>query len=180
MGDGGALMTNDDDLAFRAKMIACHGQAKKYVHDVIGCNSRLDTIQAAVLSVKIHHLNDYIEERQAVAKHYYEGLAGLKSIVLPGKMPFSSHVFHQFTLKVTDGRRDELKSFLAAHGISSMIYYPLPLHEQQAFADVARKSDNLFVSEQLCQQVLSLPIHTEMAEEEQSYIINKIREYAQQ
>lgn len=180
MGDGGALMTNDDDLAFRAKMIACHGQARKYVHDVIGCNSRLDTIQAAILNIKIHHLNDYIEKRQAVAKRYYEGLAGLKSIALPTKMPFSSHVFHQFTLKVTDGSRDELKSFLAAHGISSMIYYPLPLHEQVAFTDVARKSDNLSVSEQLCQQVLSLPIHTEMAEEEQSYIINKIREYAQQ
>jgi dTDP-4-amino-4,6-dideoxygalactose transaminase len=180
MGDGGALMTNDDDLAFRAKMIACHGQSRKYVHDVIGCNSRLDTIQAAILNVKIHHLNDYIEERQAVAKRYYEGLAGLKSIVLPGKMPSSSHVFHQFTLKVTDGKRDELKSFLAAHGIPSMIYYPLSLHEQEAFADVARKGDNLFVSEQLCLQVLSLPIHTEMAEEEQSYIIDKIREYAQQ
>lgn len=180
MGDGGALMTNDDDLAFRAKMIACHGQAKKYVHDVIGCNSRLDTIQAAILNVKIHHLNDYIEERQAVAKRYYEGLAGLKSIVLPGKMPFSSHVFHQFTLKVTDGRRDELKSFLAAHGIPSMIYYPLPLHQQNAFTDIAREGDELTISEQLCQQVLSLPMHTELTEEVQTYIIDKIREYVQQ
>ena len=180
MGDGGALMTNDDDLAFRAKMIACHGQSKKYVHDVIGCNSRLDTIQAAILNVKIHHLNEYIQERQAAAKRYYEGLSGLQTIVLPRKMPYTSHVFHQFTIKVTDGRRDELKSFLAAHGIPSMIYYPLPLQQQEAFADIAREGDELITSDLLCQQVLSLPMHTELTGEVQTYIIDKIREYAEQ
>ena len=180
MGDGGALMTNDDDLAFRAKMIACHGQSKKYVHDVIGCNSRLDTIQAAILNVKLHHLNDYIKERQVAAKLYYDGLSGLKSIILPRKMPFTSHVFHQFTIKVTDGHRDELKSFLAAHGIPSMIYYPLPLQQQEAFADIAREGDELTTSDLLCQQVLSLPMHTELTEEVQTFIIDRIKEYAEQ
>ena len=180
MGDGGALMTNDDDLAFRAKMIASHGQSKKYVHDVIGCNSRLDTIQAAILSVKLHHLNDYIEERQLVAKRYYEGLSDLNSILLPRKMPYTSHTFHQFTIKVTNGKRDELKKFLAAHGIPSMVYYPLPLQEQEAFTDIVREGEQLPNSELLCQQVLSLPIHTEMTEEVQNFIIEKIREYAEQ
>lgn len=180
MGDGGALMTNDDDLAFRAKMIASHGQSKKYVHDVIGCNSRLDTIQAAILSVKLHHLNDYIEKRQLVAKRYYEGLSDLNSILLPRKMPYTSHTFHQFTIKVTNGKRDELKKFLAAHGIPSMVYYPLPLQEQEAFTDIVREGEQLPNSELLCRQVLSLPIHTEMTEEVQNFIIEKIREYAEQ
>ena len=180
MGDGGALMTNDDDLAFRAKMIASHGQSKKYVHDVIGCNSRLDTIQAAILSVKLHHLNDYIEERQLVAKRYYEGLSDLNSILLPRKMPYTSHTFHQFTIKVLDGKRDELKKFLASHGIPSMVYYPLPLQEQEALTDIVREGEQLPNSELLCQQVLSLPIHTEMTEEVQNFIIEKIREYAEQ
>lgn len=180
MGDGGALMTNDDDLAFRAKMIASHGQTKKYVHDVIGCNSRLDTIQAAILNVKLHHLNDYNRKREKIAKRYYEGLSDLKFIVLPMKMPFSSHVFHQFTLKVTDGKRDDLKSFLFSNGISSMIYYPFPLHKQEAFQNISVRKGDLSVSELLCEQVLSLPMHTELTEEVQNYIIDKIREYAAQ
>ncbi|BEH00515.1 DegT/DnrJ/EryC1/StrS family aminotransferase [Bacteroides sedimenti] len=180
MGDGGALMTNDDELAFRAKMIASHGQSKKYIHDVVGCNSRLDTIQAAILNVKLHHLNDYIEARQTAANRYYEGLFDLPSLVLPRKMPYTTHVFHQFTLKVTDGSRDELKTFLASHGIPSMIYYPLPLQSQQAFADIVREGEQLNTSELLCQQVLSLPMHTELTEEVQNFIIEKIREYAEQ
>ncbi len=180
MGDGGALMTNDDDLAFRAKMIASHGQSKKYIHDVIGCNSRLDTIQAAILNVKLHHLNDYNRKREKIAKRYYEGLSDLKSIVLPKKMPFSSHVFHQFTLKVTDGKRDDLKNFLSSNGISSMIYYPLPLHNQEAFQNISVRNEDLSVSELLCEQVLSIPMHTELTEQVQNYIIDKIREYAEQ
>ena len=180
MGDGGALMTNDDDLAFRAKMIAGHGQSKKYIHDVIGCNSRLDTIQAAILNVKLHHLNDYIQARQTAAKRYYEGLYDLDSIVLPRKMPYSSHTYHQFTIKVTEGRRDELKSYLSEHGIPSMIYYPLPLQQQKAFTDVARQGEELENSKKLCQEVLSLPMHTELTEEVQDFIIEKIREYVEQ
>lgn len=180
MGDGGALMTNDDELALRAKMIASHGQSKKYIHDVIGCNSRLDTIQAAILNVKLHHLNDYILARQTAAKRYYEGLYDLDSIVLPPKMPYSSHTYHQFTIKVTEGRRDELKSYLSGHGIPSMIYYPLPLQQQKAFTDIARQGEELRNSEILCQEVLSLPMHTELTEEVQNFVIEKIREYVEQ
>jgi Predicted pyridoxal phosphate-dependent enzyme apparently involved in regulation of cell wall biogenesis len=153
---------------------------KKYVHDVIGCNSRLDTIQAAILNVKLHHLNDYIHQRQVAAKRYYDGLSGLESIVLPRKMPYSSHVYHQFTVKVIDGRRDELKHYLSEYGIPCMIYYPRPLQQQNAFKDIARKGEELTTSKELCQQVLSLPMHTELTEEMQTYIIEKIREYAEQ
>lgn len=178
MGDGGAIFTNDDELAFRAKMIACHGQSKKYVHEVVGCNSRLDTIQAAILSVKLHHLNDYIEARQLAAKRYNDGLANLPNIILPKVEPHSTHVYHQFTLKVTNGKRDELKAFLAVQGIPSMIYYPMPLQHQPAFAEIAREGEPLLIAEQLSDQVLSLPIHTELTEEVQQYIIDKVREYA--
>ncbi len=177
MGDGGALLTNNDELAFRAKMIACHGQSKKYIHDVVGCNSRLDTIQAAILSVKLHHLNNYIHIRQQAAKRYYKGLSEVKSIVLPYREPFSTHVFHQFTLKVIDGKRDELRTYLAAQGIPSMIYYPLPLQRQNAFMGIAREGEEPTISELLSRQVLSLPMHTELTEEIQAYIINKIRKY---
>ena len=133
-GDGGALFTDDDILAERIRMTANHGQRVKYHHDLVGCNSRLDTIQAAVLEVKLRHLDDYCEARRTAACRYNEMLQGVDGLELPVETSFSTHVYHQYTLKVADGRRDALKEFLASKGIPSMIYYPLPLHRQKAYA----------------------------------------------
>lgn len=178
MGDGGALMTNDYTLAERIRIIASHGQSVKYYHDIVGCNSRLDTIQAAILRVKLKHLREYIEARQKAAAIYDKGLADVKGITIPKRMPFGTHTFNQYTLKVHDGKRNELKDFLAQNGIPTMVYYPRPLQRQQAFRGIVRTGDNLNVSEQLCNEVLSIPMHTELDEGTQQFIIDKIREYA--
>lgn len=180
MGDGGAIMTNDYTMAERARMIASHGQSMKYYHEMVGCNSRLDTIQAAVLSVKIKHLKEYTDSRQRAADFYDKGLAGVKGIITPAKMKYSSHVYHQYTLKIKDGKRDGLKQFLQDNGIQTMVYYPRPLQRQQAFRGIVKYGDNLDISEQLCNEVLSIPMHTELTEETQQYIIDKIKEYAGQ
>lgn len=178
MGDGGAILTNDYTMAERARMIASHGQSMKYYHEMVGCNSRLDTIQAAVLSVKLKYLNEYTVARQKAAEFYDRGLAGTNGIILPQKMKYSTHVYHQYTLKVSNGKRDELKQYLADNGIQTMVYYPKPLQRQQAFRGIVRYGDNLDVSEQLCNEVLSIPMHTELTEETQQFIIDKIKEYA--
>lgn len=179
MGDGGAIITNDKELAMRVKMIVSHGQSEKYHHNIIGCNSRLDTLQAAILSVKLCHLDEYITARQTAAYHYSVGLSGLANIIIPAQMPYSTHVYHQYTLRVLHDKRNGLKEFLAANGIPSMIYYPLALHRQKAFAGIVRKAEELINAELLSQQVLSLPMHTELDEESLNYIINKIKEYAE-
>lgn len=180
MGDGGAIMTNDYTLAERVRIIASHGQTVKYYHDIVGCNSRLDTLQAAILKVKLKYLDQYAQARQKAAAIYDKGLAGVKGITLPKRMPFSTHVFNQYTLKVQDGKRNGLKDFLNRNGIPSMIYYPRPLQRQQAFRGIVRTGEMLDVSEQLCQEVLSLPMHTELDESTQNFIIEKVREYAEQ
>lgn len=178
MGDGGIIISDDQTKAQRAQLIAAHGQSTKYFHDIVGCNSRLDTLQAAVLSVKLRHLDECTARRQRAAEVYDEGLRGVKGITTPRRMKYSTHVFHQYTLKVAGGQRDGLRQFLADNGVQSMVYYPRPLQRQQAFRGIARYGDNLEVSEQLCGEVLSIPMHPELTVDEQNYVIEKIKEYA--
>lgn len=176
-GDGGAVMTSDDRLAERIRMIANHGQLQKYHHKIIGCNSRLDTLQAAVLDVKLPHLEEFTVARQQVAKRYDEAFDQDSRWQIPCKAPYSTHVYHQYTLQIADGKRDDLQQYLKEKGIPSMVYYPLPLHKQVAFYGFSRIGSVLSVSEKLVQSVLSLPIHTEMTDEEVDYIIETVRNY---
>ena len=173
-GDGGAIYTNDQQLGKRIKKIANHGQSKKYHHDVIGCNSRLDSIQAAVLDVKLKRLDQYCAARELAASYYDEKLSGINGLLIPVREKKSSHVFHQYTLREQTGRRDELKEFLREKGIPSMVYYPVPLYKQEAFKHYAIDVE-LSVTEQLCREVISLPIHTEMNYEMQDTIIEYIK-----
>lgn len=172
-GDGGALYTNDLLLGEKMRMVANHGQGKKYVHDVIGCNSRLDSIQAAILDVKLKYLDAYCSARQEVADRYDLAFINIEQLQTPKRMPYSTHVFHQYTLKVKDGRRDELKAYLSEKGIPSMIYYPIPLYKQEAFKAFTDVT-HLPVTEQLCMEVISLPIHTEMSVEEVKYVTDAV------
>jgi dTDP-4-amino-4,6-dideoxygalactose transaminase len=176
-GDGGAMFTNDDELALKLRMIANHGQKKKYHHSVIGVNSRLDTLQAAVLNIKLKHLDTYCKERQKVALRYDEAFKDIESITVPIRQANSTHVFHQYTMRITNGKRDELKEYLKERGIPSMVYYPIPLYNQEAFLSYVDKGMTLPVTEKLCEQVISLPIHTEMDIETQEYIINTLKEF---
>ena len=176
-GDGGALCTNDDALAERIRMVANHGQKKKYYHSVIGCNSRLDTIQAAILGVKLQHLDEYGHARHEAAEYYSENLKDVKGIEEPFEAENSTHVFHQYTLKVLNGKRDALKKHLEENGIPSMIYYPLPLQEQEAFQFITRTAESLDNAKKLSDSVLSLPMHTELTSKEQDFIIDKIKDF---
>lgn len=176
-GDGGAIFTDDDALAEKLRMIANHGQRVKYHHSVIGCNSRLDTIQAVVLNAKLPHLDEYCAARKAAADYYTAKLKDVKGILVPEELPASTHVYHQYTLQVLDGRRDELKDFLASKGIPAMIYYPLPLQKQDAFKNITRAAESLEISQQLADSVLSLPIHTELTHEQQDVIIGAVKEF---
>lgn len=175
-GDGGALYTNDDQLGQRIQMIANHGQSKKYIHDIVGVNSRLDAIQAAVLSVKLKYLDQYAQARQMVANTYDKELKEIEGLSIPQRSSFSTHVFHQYTLKIKDGKRNALKEFLKEKGIPTMVYYPIPLYTQKAYAHYFQ-GEPLLNTEKLCNEVLSLPIHTEMKEEVQTYIIESIKDF---
>jgi len=172
-GDGGAMFTNDEEIAQRLKMISNHGQKKKYYHSVIGCNSRLDAIQAAILGVKLKYLDNYSTKRNEVANKYDLAFKNITRIKTPTRSEYSNHVFHQYTIKVLDDRRDELKNYLLEKNISSMIYYPVPLYSQEAFSSLTNVT-SLPVTERLCKEVLSLPIHTEMEEQVQDYIIESL------
>lgn len=176
-GDGGAIFTDDDTLAEKLKMIANHGQKVKYHHSVIGCNSRLDTIQAAVLNAKLPHLDEYCKARKTAADYYTANLKDVEGITLPEDLPASTHVYHQYTLKVHGGKRNALKEFLASKGIPAMIYYPLPLQKQEAFKEITRAAESLEISQRLADSVLSIPIHTELTHEEQDVIISAIKEF---
>ncbi len=176
-GDGGALMTNDDELAKKMRMIANHGQEKKYYHKILGCNSRLDTVQAAILNVKINQLDLYNQARNAMATFYDEALSGIDELDVPVRQINSTHVFHQYTLKVKNGKRNELQNYLAENGIPSMIYYPLPIYKQEAFQQFVSSNFLLETSEELCDQVLSLPIHTEMNIEHINFICNRVKSF---
>ena len=176
-GDGGAMFTDDDELAERLRMIANHGQQVKYHHKIIGCNSRLDTIQAAILDVKLRHLDEYLDARHAAAQYYTENLKDITGIVTPKEEAFSTHGYHQYTLKVQGGKRDALKQFLAENEIPSMIYYPLPLQEQEAFKSISKVGGDLSTAKELAGEVLSLPIHTEITRAEQNVVISRVRAY---
>ncbi len=176
-GDGGAIYTNDKSLAEKIKMIANHGQEVKYVHKYIGVNSRLDTIQAAILNIKLDHLNEYINARQKAAKIYDHLLSNIKEIQIPYRNQYSTHVFHQYTIKIKGNKRDELKKHLESIGIPAMIYYPVPLNEQEAYQKIGKISGSLTNTIELCKSVLSLPMHTELIQEEQEFICNSIREF---
>ncbi|MBL6448341.1 DegT/DnrJ/EryC1/StrS family aminotransferase [Fulvivirga sp. 29W222] len=174
-GDGGALMINDASLTEKSRMIANHGQQKKYHHDVIGVNSRLDTMQAAILNVKLKYLNDYTLKRQQAASYYNEKLSEVEFLNTPYVASNSTHVYHQYTLTTEGIDRDEFKKYLADHGIPSMIYYPVPLHHQKAYKHLS--SESFSVAEALSKTVISLPIHTEMDHEIQDIIIDKIKSF---
>ncbi len=178
-GDGGAIFTNDDSLANQLKMIANHGQSRRYYHDVVGCNSRLDTMQAAILNVKLKHLDAYIEARRKVAAGYDKAFAGNKKIRIPYRAPWSNHVFHQYTMVLENVDRDGLNEFLAANKVPSMIYYPVPAHRQKMFEAFGGNKYNLPVTDWLTERVISLPIHTEMQDEQLHLITSKVLEYVQ-
>lgn len=178
-GDGGAMFTNDSELAEKLRMIANHGQKRKYYHDSIGVNSRLDTLQAAILRVKLPHLDRYSASRNQVAEKYDLAFKNHPNIQIPERAANSTHVFHQYTVKIKNASRDELKAFLQENGVPSMVYYPVPLHLQKAYLDYGYQRGDFPVAEQLCEQLLSFPIHTEMNFEEQDYIISTILNFFQ-
>lgn len=176
-GDGGAMFTNNPDLAEKLKMIANHGQKKKYYHDSIGVNSRLDTLQAAILRVKLKYLDRYSASRNQVADTYDRAFAGHPNIHPPKRSANSSHVFHQYTIQLEGASRDELKDYLQSKGVPSMVYYPVPLHLQHAYQAFGYGSGDFPVAEMLCKKVLSLPIHTELEPAEQEYIIQTLLDF---
>jgi UDP-2-acetamido-2-deoxy-ribo-hexuluronate aminotransferase len=169
-GDGGALFTNDEALAKKMRSIANHGMKERYHYDDIGINSRLDTIQAAILGAKLRHLDKFNAARQEVAGFYDESFAGLPEIMVPERAHFSSHIFHQYTIRVRNGRRNELRDFLSKAGIPSMIYYPGPLHTQEAYRYLGYGADEFPVTSMLCGEVLSLPMHPDMEREQLEHI----------
>lgn len=175
-GDGGAIFCNDDQLANKIKMVANHGQSKRYYHEIVGCNSRLDAIQAVVLDVKLKHLDDYCLARQKAASFYDEAFSGISEITIPKRQFNSTHVFHQYTLKIKNGKRDALAVYLKENNIPFGIYYPLPLYRQNAFAKYFDGSP-LPVTEELCSSVISLPIHTEMDSDLLEYISGKVKAF---
>lgn len=176
-GDGGALYTNDENLASKCRMIANHGQTKRYYHGLVGVNSRLDAIQAAILNVKLPHLDEYAAARQAAAAYYDQAFQNIKSLQIPKRQYNSTHVFHQYTLLVKDGQRDALQAYLQERGVPTMIYYPVPLYEQEAFKESITHFEKLPATEMLCQSVISLPMHTELDEEQLAFICDTITSF---
>ncbi|MBP5641445.1 MAG: DegT/DnrJ/EryC1/StrS family aminotransferase [Paludibacteraceae bacterium] len=176
-GDGGAIFTSDDDLAAKMRAIANHGCFVRYHHDFVGVNSRLDSIQAAILDAKLPHLNEYIAARQAAAAYYDHAFSGNKHILVPEHEPQSTHVYHQYTLRLIDVDRDALKAHLQEKGIPAMVYYPVPLHMQKAYQDPRYKEGDFPVAERLAACVLSLPMHTCLDEEQLKYITDSVLEW---
>ncbi len=176
-GDGGAMLTNDDQLAAKLRMIANHGQSKRYYHDLVGCNSRLDSLQAAVLNVKLKRLDEYIAARRKVADYYDCAFSGHDKITVPFRVSYTHHVFHQYTLILNEVDRDGLNQFLAESQVPSMIYYPVPAHRQKMFDAFGGSNFELATTDWLTERVISLPIHTEMDEEQLSLITKKVLDY---
>jgi UDP-2-acetamido-2-deoxy-ribo-hexuluronate aminotransferase len=176
-GDGGAIFTNDDALAEKLKMIANHGQKERYYHDIVGCNSRLDSIQAAVLDVKLRHLDEYIAARQKAAAFYDKAFSGCEKIKVPYIADYTNHVYHQYTLLLEGVSRDGLNKYLAEQKIPSMIYYPVPAHKQKMFAAFGGGNYSLPATDWLTERVISLPIHTELDEEQLHYITRNVLNY---
>lgn len=173
-GDGGAIFTNNDDLAEKIYLAANHGQNKRYHHKIIGCNSRLDSIQAEILNVKLKYLNEYNNNRNIMAKNYNLAFDGIEEIQTPKIIKNSTHVYHQYTLKILNQKRNELKQYLLENGIPSMIYYPIPLYKQEAFNKFVNHGFELKNTEELSRSSISLPIHTELENSNQDYIIDKV------
>ena len=176
-GDGGALFTNDKALANKMAMIANHGQSERYYHDVVGCNSRLDSIQAAILDIKLAHLDEYSKARQTVAKYYSDAFASIDQIITPAIGKHTTHVYHQYTMQLKGVDREKFIAHLAAKDIPCMIYYPVPGHLQKMFGDQNNQHWNLPVTDQLTPCVCSLPIHTEMDAEQLSYIVEVVKSF---
>jgi UDP-2-acetamido-2-deoxy-ribo-hexuluronate aminotransferase len=176
-GDGGAIMTNDEGLAQKLRTVANHGQSRRYYHDIVGVNSRLDSIQAAILDIKLKHLDEYGAARNNVANYYDKAFENIKDLQTPARQYNSTHVFHQYTLQVKNGKRAALQAHLQAQGIPSMIYYPVPLYKQGAFKHYQSEDFSLPVTEELCESVLSLPIHTEMDEALLGYITEGVTSF---
>ncbi len=176
-GDGGAIFTDDDALAVKLKMIASHGQSKRYYHDVVGCNSRLDTIQAAILDIKLRHLDEYNAARRKAADYYDKAFEEHVNITTPFRAANSTHVFHQYTLILNNVDRDALNNHLAENGVPSMIYYPVASHHQKMFDAFGGSGYTLPVTDWLTQRVISLPMHTELEEEQQAFIVSKVLEF---
>ncbi len=173
-GDGGAIFTNDPDLALKADKICKHGQGQKYSYEMIGCNSRLDTVQAAILRVKLRHLEDYISKRIEAAKIYDELLDGVGGVLKPCRKEYSTHAYNQYVVRVQN--RDKVRESLKQSGIPTMVYYPSPLHLQNAYEYLGYKPGDFPVSEKLCEEVLAIPLHTEITKEQQEYIIHNLAE----
>lgn len=176
-GDGGALFTNDDALAQELRSIANHGMKTRYYYDRIGINSRLDTLQAGILRIKLAHLNEYASARQKVADYYDSAFKDCTHIITPKRAEYTTHVFHQYTLQLVNTDRNALQEYLSANNIPSMVYYPVPIHTQKAYQNYTFNTELLKVTKQLCNSVLSLPIHTEMEQEQLEYISEKILLY---
>ncbi len=176
-GDGGAICTNNDQLAEKLKMIANHGQSKKYYHDVVGCNSRLDALQAAILNIKLPLLDSYIDARIKAADFYDKAFAGNEKITTPYRAAYCKHVFHQYTMILNNVNREGLVNFLAENNIPSMLYYPVPAHRQKMFASFGSSNISLEKTDWLTERVISLPIHIELDEEQQIFITEKVLEF---
>ena len=176
-GDGGAMLTNDDEIANKLKMIANHGQKVKYYHKITGCNSRLDSIQAAVLNIKLKYLDNYSSLRNKMAEKYDENFLNIPNLSIPKRLKNSTHVFHQYTLKVKKEFRKPLLNFLKDNNIPAMIYYPVPLYKQEAFKKFVKSDFQIINVENLCDSVISLPIHTEIENSYQDLIIQKIKDF---
>jgi UDP-2-acetamido-2-deoxy-ribo-hexuluronate aminotransferase len=179
-GDGGAMISKDEHMAHKIRMLANHGMERRYYHDVIGVNSRLDSVQAAILNVKLPHLDKWNQQRRAAADKYDQQLGNISNILIPSRVAWSEHVFHQYTIRVTDGRRDELQKYLAGHKIPSMIYYPVPMHEQAAFNKLVRRRVPLLNTEKVSKEVLSLPMHPDLADDQITYICEKIAAFVRE
>lgn len=179
-GDGGAIFTDNDALAEKLKMIASHGQSKRYYHDVVGCNSRLDAMQAAILDIKLKHLDEYIAARRKAADFYDAAFAGNEKITVPLRVQNNTHVFHQYTLTLNGVDRDGLNQYLADNGVPSMIYYPVPAHKQKMFDAFGGSDFTLETTDWLTERVISLPIHTELDEEQQQFIVDKVLSFVNQ
>ena len=176
-GDGGAIFTNDDNLAIKLRSIVNHGMTRRYYHDNIGVNSRLDSIQAAVLKIKLQHLDEYCAARKKAADYYSDSFKNNKNIITPFISEFSSHVFHQYTLVIKNVDRNGLQEFLTSKNIPAPIYYPVPLHLQKAYKDIRYAKGDFPVTEQLCDTVISLPMHTELDNDQLDYISSSVLEY---
>lgn len=176
-GDGGAIFTNNDELAKKMRIIANHGMEVRYYHDIVGVNSRLDSMQAAILDVKLKHLNDYIKARQYAADYYDNAFKNNPKIIIPTRTASSTHVFHQYTIKLQWIDRNALQKKLEEKGIPAMIYYPMPLHLQKAYKDDRYEEGDFPVAERLCECVLSLPMHTELDNEQLEYIVESVYEF---